>query len=179
MIFTEEEVKAALSSALPGFVAEEWVSAGLIPDLLKITNALPTKREGEPIDMENVREGDHVRGIRPGHVTGSRSNPARREATIVGEVYKSLDGRLVIGGAYLENLADLSLIRRATPPLPIEPGSLIEAYEVRGIKGKWRLVLDCEDEWRSFEIIGGYRVHIPRDITAWKPADFVVRDENE
>jgi hypothetical protein len=178
MSFTGEEVEVAWQATLRGG-STEWadVSDHYKKRYIAFANALPVKREGEPIAHENVREGDLVRGIRPGHAPGSHSNPARREATIVGEVYKSLDGRLVIGGAYLENLTDLSLIRRATPPLPIETESLIEAYEVRGVKGKWRMTLHENGNWVAPRDIDGYTFHNPKHIQEWKPADFVVREE--
>lgn len=59
------------------------------------------------------------------------------------------------------------------PALPTEPGSVIIATEVRGVTGKWRMILDDQGEWVSPEAIGGWRWHRPKHITAWTEARVV------
>lgn len=53
------------------------------------------------------------------------------------------------------------------PALPTDPESVITATEVRGVTGKWRMMLDDQGEWVSPEAIGGWRWHEPHHITAW------------
>ena len=59
-------------------------------------------------------------------------------------------------------------VRRAPrPELPTEPGSVIIATEVRGVRGEWRMLLDDDGEWSGPEPIGGWGHHNPDRITAW------------
>ena len=53
------------------------------------------------------------------------------------------------------------------PALPTKPGSVIIATEVRGVTGKWVLVLDDIGEWYASPKIEGRRWHRPGHITAW------------
>ena len=53
------------------------------------------------------------------------------------------------------------------PALPTEPGSVIIATEVRGVKGRWRMFLDQDGEWYASPKIEGRRWHRPGHITAW------------
>ena len=53
------------------------------------------------------------------------------------------------------------------PALPTEPGSVIIATEVRGVRGEWRMLLDDDGEWSGPEPIGGWGHHNPDRITAW------------
>lgn len=67
-----------------------------------------------------------------------------------------------------ELLAALNVPMQAEPkPLPTEPGSVIIATEVRGVTGKWRMLLDDDGEWSGPESIGGWGHHCPDRITAW------------
>jgi hypothetical protein len=92
-------------------------------------------------------------------------------------VYQSGIGGLGVAGWPLNTLDDLRLIERPAPKLPTEPESLIEAYEVRGVKGKWKMMLDVDGGWNTHEKIDGYWGHYPESITKWNPADFVVRED--
>lgn len=55
-------------------------------------------------------------------------------------------------------------------PLPTEPGSIIIATEVRGVRAEWRMMLDRDGEWFSPEMICGEWHHQPEDITKWTKA---------
>ena len=52
-------------------------------------------------------------------------------------------------------------------PLPTEPGSVIIATEVRGVKGKWRAFLAPGGVWFSPAKINGTWWHDADHITAW------------
>lgn len=58
-------------------------------------------------------------------------------------------------------------------PLPTEPGSVITATEVRGVKGEWQMILRDDGDWLSAKSIGGYYWHYPEDITDWTEARVV------
>jgi len=176
MSFTEEEVEAAWESTLLGETAQ-WsvMSDQYKKHYVAFANALLAKREGTPIDPENVREGDLIRG--------TIASSLREHAHLNGGVVEARAHRPGMGGLCvidwsIEALDDLRLINRPAPKLPTEPGLMIEAYEVRGIAGKWPLRLGHSGYWRSFEKVRGSLVHLPEDITAWKPADLVVREED-
>ena len=55
-------------------------------------------------------------------------------------------------------------------PLPTEPGSVIIATEVRGVKGEWRMFLYEAEVWVSPVRIDGNWWHEPERITAWTEA---------
>lgn len=56
------------------------------------------------------------------------------------------------------------------PALPTDPESVIIATEVRGVTGKWRMLLGDDGDWSSPESIGGYHWHKPHRITVWTEA---------
>ena len=58
-------------------------------------------------------------------------------------------------------------VEREKPALPTEPGDVIIATEVRGVKGRWRMFLDQDGEWYASPKIEGRRWHRPGHITAW------------
>ena len=62
-------------------------------------------------------------------------------------------------------------------PLPTEPGSVAIATEVQGVKGKWRMVRDDEEDWFSPVKIHGNHWHRPEHITAWTPVRVVPEGE--
>ena len=68
-------------------------------------------------------------------------------------------------------------VEREKPALPTEPGDVIIATEVRGVKydgpgNGWRMFLDIDGDWLSAVGINGRgRVwHAPKHITAWTEA---------
>ncbi|MEU3847175.1 hypothetical protein AB0E44_09280 [Micrococcus terreus] len=62
-------------------------------------------------------------------------------------------------------------------PLPTEPGSVIIATEVRGVKGEWRLLLNEDRDWWSPARINGRMLHNSKQITKWTPVDLVPEGE--
>ena len=59
------------------------------------------------------------------------------------------------------------------PDLPTEPGSVIIATELRGVEGRWQMMLDDDGDWSSGERVSGHRWHRPNHITAWTKARVV------
>ena len=53
------------------------------------------------------------------------------------------------------------------PALPTEPGSVVIATELRGVEGRWQMMLDDDGDWSSGERVRGHRWHRPNHITAW------------
>ena len=53
------------------------------------------------------------------------------------------------------------------PALPTDPESVIIATEVRGVTGKWRMILAPDGDWFSPAKINGAWWHQPEHITAW------------
>lgn len=56
------------------------------------------------------------------------------------------------------------------PALPTDPESVIIATEVRGVTGKWRMVLGSDGDWTSADPISERHWHRPEHITAWTEA---------
>ena len=59
------------------------------------------------------------------------------------------------------------------PDLPTEPGSVIIATELRGVEGRWQMMLDDDGDWSSGERVSGHRWHRPNHITACTKARIV------
>lgn len=55
------------------------------------------------------------------------------------------------------------------PVLPVEPGSVIIATEVRGERGEWRM-FRTPGYWVSQDAIADWWEHYPEDITEWDNA---------
>lgn len=176
MNFTGEQIQKAWDKGVyPHEYMWEELTSEYRCHMEAFANALPAKREGTPIDPKDVCVGDEIERVI------NRDGTRRSISGVVGQI-NSHGGMHTEEGGYIGNIEDEStfrLIHRPTPQLPTEAGSLIEAYEVRGVKGRWKMMLSYHGEWISSEMIGDYTCHYPKDVTAWKPADFVVRDGNE
>ncbi|GAA2546046.1 hypothetical protein HD598_002119 [Neomicrococcus aestuarii] len=63
------------------------------------------------------------------------------------------------------------LVNRPTPKLPTEPGSVIIATKVRGVEGKWRMMLAMYEVWLSPERINDTQWHTDDNIQEWTLAE--------
>ncbi|GAA2545900.1 hypothetical protein HD598_002139 [Neomicrococcus aestuarii] len=169
-MFTEEEVKAVAEEI--GFGKWELYSTAARERYIKLANALPAKREGEPISWEDVREGDEI------EVTWNVNGVRKVYAGIVGHISSSGSFYTEQGGyiGYREEESTFRILHRPAPQLPTEAPAVILATEVRGVKGEWWLTLNDYEAWVGSMRINGWESHYAEHITAWKPADFVVRE---
>ncbi|AJT42400.1 hypothetical protein [Psychromicrobium lacuslunae] len=78
---------------------------------------------------------------------------------------------------------ELTLIDRPAPQLPTEPGSVIIAYEVRGVRNEdgWRMMLTSGEAcpWISSQYVDGYPWHDPEHITDWLPATVTTKETEQ
>lgn len=127
---------------------------------------LITEPTEKVIKFEDIREGDRIRVTFDDDditLTGVAS-----ELSAVW--WYTPKGRFL---AASETVAVITLLDRPKPELPTEPGSIIIATEVRGVKGRWELYLRSERNWIAVDGIDGYRYHDPKHITEWEPAKIV------
>lgn len=175
MKFTEEQVEPIWNSAEKSILLWRQLERETMLDIIFTVNAAVEQAleaaKGTPIEPENVLEGDVVRGMELSGLGGNViiEGVARKD--------ESAWGRMRIGGYAIGVLDNLRLIHRPTPQLPTKAPAFILATEVRGVKGEWQMMLRRDGFWFSHEFAGGTMLHQQKHITAWKLADFVVREE--
>lgn len=109
-MFTEEEVRE-LWEKHGGL---DWVldDPKMRATFVDFANALPVKREGEPIDPKDIRVGDIVMGT-----IARQCSEYSRGGVVEGVVYQSGIGRLCVTGWYVDALDNLRLLHRPAPKL--------------------------------------------------------------
>lgn len=131
-MFTEEEIEAAWEETRG---ISSWARWAGVPEegrrrYRAFANALPTKREGEPIDREDIRVGDLIRGT----IASSLQGHAHLNGGIVeARAHRPGMGGLCVTDWSIEALDDLRLIDRPVPKL--KAGQVIRVDET-GVYGK-------------------------------------------
>lgn len=125
---------------------------------------LITEPTEKVIKFEDIRKGDRIQ------VSFDDLTFIGVASELSGGWWYTPKGRLLVAS---ETVAVITLLDRPKPELPTEPGSVIIATEVRGVKGRWELYLRSERNWIAVDGIDGYRYHDPKHITEWEPAKIV------
>jgi hypothetical protein len=130
------------------------------------------EKKWELIDRADVKVGDRVRLFQNGYTVDMKvaemgTDPCR---VIIRARECALGGIVVLKGA------EVYRRRVPKPKLPTEPGSVIIATKVRGVKGRWSMMLTPfivgdHSPWISESRIDDEMWHGPADIQEWVPAE--------
>ena len=123
--------------------------------------------------VEDIQPGDRVTlTCNDTTVVGTVRDVTHGDATHL--TIATLPCVLIAGGGHWWTFVRAT---REVLDLPTEEGSVIVNATIRGVEGR-TAILDDDGYWVTTTLVGGYRFHEPKVITAWEPGRIVPEGED-